>query len=250
MALQEEMEVQGNWLFKRRGSLPLIIIAIGLAVYLLSKYFSASVFLNDDLYEKCFEVTCLMVSLIGQCIRIYTIGFSQTHTSGRNTASQLAESLNTKGIYSIVRHPLYLGNFFMWLGVAMLTANFWFIVAFVLIYAIYYERIMFAEEQFLRKKFGDAYLQWASKTPAFFPAFKNFQKDNERFDWRKIFRHEKNGIAALFILFFVFDFLGELIIHSTNYNLILWSGCIFSVVAYLVIKYRKFSTDKLSVEDR
>src|SRR4051794_5826899 len=101
MALQEEMEIQGNWLFKRRGSLPLIIIAIGLAVYLVNKYFSKSIFLNDDQYEKWYEVSCLLVSLLGQCIRIFTIGFSQTHTSGRNTASQLAESINTKGIYSI-----------------------------------------------------------------------------------------------------------------------------------------------------
>jgi protein-S-isoprenylcysteine O-methyltransferase Ste14 len=198
MALQEEMEIQGNWLFKRRGSLPLIIIAIGLAVYLVNKYFSKSIFLNDDQYEKWYEVSCLLVSLLGQCIRIFTIGFSQTHTSGRNTASQLAESINTKGIYSIVRHPLYLGNFFMWLGVAMLTADFWFIVSFVLVYAIYYERIMFAEEQFLRKKFGDVYLEWASKTPAFFPAFNKFQKDKRRFSWRKIFRHEKKWHCGSF----------------------------------------------------
>ena len=72
----------------------------------------------------------------------------------------------------------------------------------------------------------------------------------QKFNWKKIFRHEKNGIAALFILFFVFDFLGELIINSNNYNLILWCGCIFSVVAYLWIKYTKYNADKLSVEGR
>jgi hypothetical protein len=34
MALQEEMEKQGNFLFKYRGYLPLIIVAIGLAVFI------------------------------------------------------------------------------------------------------------------------------------------------------------------------------------------------------------------------
>ena len=33
------------------------------------------------------------------------------NTSGRNTHDQVADSLNTSGIYSIVRHPLYVGNF-------------------------------------------------------------------------------------------------------------------------------------------
>ena len=71
----------------------------------------------------------------------------------------------------MVRHPLYLGNFFMWLGVAMLTENTWFSIAFVLFYAFYYERIMYAEESFLRAKFGKTYLDWAAQVPAFIPSF-------------------------------------------------------------------------------
>jgi len=103
-----------------------------------------------------------LISLCGLAIRVYTVGHTPANTSGRNTAGQLAESLNTTGIYSLVRHPLYLGNFFMWLGVALLIANFWFVIAFVFAYWIYYERIMFAEEQFLRTKFGPTYVEWAN----------------------------------------------------------------------------------------
>ena len=250
MALQEELERQGNWLFKRRGTLPIIIIAIGLAVYLYNKYRSKSILLNDSQYENLYEVACLLVSFIGLIIRIYTVGFTPVNTSGRNTESQLADSLNTRGIYSMVRHPLYLGNFFMWAGIAMLTAHFWFIVSFVLLYAIYYERIMFAEEQFLRRKFGNIYLEWASTTPAILPAFRKLQKNNRRFNCRKILRNEKNGVAAMFILFFVFDFLGELVINSNNYNFILWVGCGLSVIAYLLLKYLKYKTKLLSLEDK
>ena len=36
-------------------------------------------------------------------------------TSGKNTAKQIAESLNTSGIYSVLRNPLYLANFLNWL---------------------------------------------------------------------------------------------------------------------------------------
>ncbi|WP_317038972.1 hypothetical protein ACF3NR_05840 [Vaginella massiliensis] len=52
-------------------------------------------------------------------------------------------------MYSMVRQPLYLSNFLMWIAPAMLTGNFWFIVAFCLFYWVYYERFMYAEEQFL-----------------------------------------------------------------------------------------------------
>ncbi|GAI74444.1 unnamed protein product [marine sediment metagenome] len=40
----------------------------------------------------------------------------------------------------------------------------------------YYERIIFAEEEFLRKTFGDSYLKWAEQTPTFLPKCKNWKK--------------------------------------------------------------------------
>ena len=62
----------------------------------------------------------------------------------------------------------------MWLGAALLIANAWFVVVFILVYWVYYERIMYAEEQFLRRKFGTVYTDWAAHTPAFIPSFKHF----------------------------------------------------------------------------
>ena len=38
MALKEEMESQGNYLFKYRSYLPIILLIIGLFVYVLGKY--------------------------------------------------------------------------------------------------------------------------------------------------------------------------------------------------------------------
>jgi len=57
----------------------------------------------------------IALSMFGFIIRAIAIGTTPKGTSGRNTKEgQVAESLNTKGIYSMVRHPLYLGNYFMW----------------------------------------------------------------------------------------------------------------------------------------
>ena len=60
------------------------------------------------------------------------VGFTPRGTSGRNTKEgQVAESLNTLGMYSMCRHPLYLGNLLMWLGIVMYMGHLWFAVAFL-----------------------------------------------------------------------------------------------------------------------
>lgn len=55
----------------------------------------------------------IYVGLFGFLIRIYTIGFTPKNTLGRNTKEeQIAGELNTKGLYSLTRNPLYVGNFY------------------------------------------------------------------------------------------------------------------------------------------
>lgn len=250
MALQEEMEKQGVWLFKYRGTLPLIILFIGAIIYLRTEMYPETFFLKGTPYEIYFESFALLVSLFGLAIRVYTVGHTPANTSGRNEAEQLADTLNTSGIYSRVRHPLYLGNFFMWFGPALLTGNLWFNIAFCLFYWVYYERIMFAEEQFLRRKFGAVYTDWAEKTPAFIPKCKGFVAPNMPFSWKKVLKKEKNGLAAIFIIFSLFDIAGEYINQTTNYNYFLLGGLGATVVMYLILKYLKYNTNLLNEEGR
>lgn len=250
MALQEEMESQGNFLFKHRGTFPIIILVIGFYIFLQTKMHN-DLYRGDDTFNAdIYEYLCLFVSLFGLIIRSYTVGHTPANTSGRNTSGQLAEVLNTTGIYSIVRHPLYLGNFFMWLGVAMLTVNFWFIVTFIFIYWIYYERIMFAEEQFLRKKFGTIYTSWANRTPAFLPAFKQFEKPVLPFSWKKVLKKEKNGLVAVFLIFFIFYAAGCYVTNQKINNLFLAYGFVFSVGLYFILKYLKKYTKVLDETGR
>lgn len=106
MPLQEEFEQQGNFLFKHRSYIPILILLASFIIYTISIRDGKDPFGNGIIYLS------LGVSIIGLLIRIYTVGHSPANTSGRNTAAgQVADTLNQQGIYSIVRHPLYLGNF-------------------------------------------------------------------------------------------------------------------------------------------
>lgn len=109
---------------------------------------------------------------------------------------------------------------------------------------------MFAEEQFLRRKFGDIYLNWSDKVNAFIPSFKNFKKPNMPFSWRKVLKKEKNGLFALFLIFCAFDILGEVIHERTDYNYFLIVMCVITGLSYVVLKLLKDNTSLLQEEDR
>lgn len=251
MALQEEFRSQGDFLFKYRSNLPLIILLVGIAVFVFQVYFDQFYF--NGIEQNYYNLACLAVCFVGLGVRIITVGYTPKGTSGRNTAAgQVAEQVNTKGIYSTVRHPLYVGNFFMWLGVSMLTQNIWFNAAFILAYWLYYERIMYAEEGFLRDKFGDAYMNWASETPAFIPSFKNLSKANLEFSLRKVLKSEKNGLVAIFVLFYIFSII-QMFIQKGTFEFVVdfWSiATIASAVIYLVLKFIKHKTNMLEHEGR
>lgn len=245
MALTEQMNSQGTWLFKYRGILPLIIFVVGIYLFYKNESEPQNWILKTELEQNLFEIACLLVAFIGFFIRVYTVGYSRPNTSGRNTEVQVADVLNTTGIYSIMRNPLYVGNFFMWLGIAMLTGNFWFIISFTLFYFLYYERIIFTEEQFLKNKFGDTYLNWARKTPIIVPNLSLFQKTNYSFNWRKVLRQEKNGFAALLIIFCLFDLGSTLVNVNHHYNMILNIAGLASIIIYFILKFIKYNTKLL-----
>ena len=160
MALIHSLEKSGNFLFKYRGQIPVIIFLGALPfVYFMpsgiQKYLASS---DSGVIMGIVSVIALLVSFAGVCIRAYTIGTTPHGTSGRNRDKQVAKQLNTKGIYSTVRHPLYLGNYLMWAGVLLYTFNLPLFLIISLVYWLYYERIMFTEERYLERQFGDEYL--------------------------------------------------------------------------------------------
>ena len=160
MAFIHSFESEGNWLFKHRGPLPAILFIIALPAIYFTDYVS-----QGETFISVINVLAITTCVIGFLIRAYTIGTTPKGTSGRNTQEQVAEQLNSTGIYSMVRHPLYLGNYLMWIGIVLFTRNVSFVMIVSLLFWIYYERIMFAEERFLERKFGDAYLTWSLKAP-------------------------------------------------------------------------------------
>ena len=246
MALIESIEKQGNWLFKKRSYLPLFIFAPGLAWYVYLTYE------RDYVNFWWLDIIFLAVGFVGLGIRMFTVGFTPKGTSGRNTSEgQVAETLNTSGIYSMVRHPLYLGNFFMWFAPVLMITDIWFAMFFCAFYWIYYERIMFAEESFLRRKFEKPYFEWAENTPAFFPKFSNYKKSNLIFSVKNVLKREYNGFFNLILIMTSFRVIAFAIVKEEFFLDIAWI-IIFGVgfAIFTTLKILKKFTKALDVDGR
>lgn len=248
MALIHSLEKNGNFLFRYRGQFPILLFLLAIPVVYSTDY---SVLNSNSTFNCIFTSFAIFISFLGQYIRSVAIGTSHKSTSGRNKHEQIADALNTKGIYSTLRHPLYLGNYFMWIGIIIYTFNFWFFLTSTLLFWIYYERIMFAEERFLEKKFGDMYLNWSLKVPAFIPSFKNYEKSEYPFSFKTSLRREYSGVTATIIGFVFVDFLRNIFeqnwIGLTKNQIFL---LIFALLISLVLRTLKHKTKLLYEEER
>jgi len=244
MPLREEFENVGNWLFRWRSYLPIalaLVLALGIRENRLQHFMPS----------LAWTLGCFAVSLLGLGVRIATVGFTPKGTSGRNTLNQRADELNTSGIYSTVRHPLYLGNFLMWLGVAMYCQLWWLVAIVSLLFWLYYERIMFAEEEFLRRKFGESYVKWGAQTPAFIPSFKNFRKPNLPFSTRNVLKREYSGLLGMIVAFGLMGLSEHLVVEGRLSLEPTWQWiCITGVVLYVVLRTVRKTSNLFEVEGR
>lgn len=107
---------------------------------------------------------------IGQLVGspIVIAGLFLIYKGWKEVVFQRGDVLVTAGIYTVVRHPQYLGfmlvtlgQFLVWPTIA--TAILWPVLA-----VLYYRQAK-REEAVLAEKFGDAFQAWARKTPMFLP---------------------------------------------------------------------------------
>jgi protein-S-isoprenylcysteine O-methyltransferase Ste14 len=207
MLIRDSIREQGEALFRVRSSVPFVLLPIALIALQDSEWLERT---YGDAIDDYFDWLCVAVSAAGLVLRVGVAGFVPRRTSGRNThKGQVADVLNTTGLYSVVRHPLYLANGAILGGFLLATGSFWFVLAGALACFLYYERIAYCEEEFLLRRFGDQYRTWAAATPALVPRLSGWRRPELPFCWRTAVKREYQSVCTALVAFVVLDHLED-----------------------------------------
>ena len=119
------------------------------------------------------------------------------------------------------------------------------------VYALYYERIMLAEEAFLRQRFGDTFEKWSAQTPAFIPRRRGWKPSPVPFCWRTVAQREYNAFFLIISVFFLFDLIGDSIVERNFHLDYAWFGLfIAGFIIFSILRGLKKHTRLLNVEGR
>ena len=109
-----------------------------------------------------------IIAASGQLWRIYAAGVIHKNR-------QLAST----GAYSLVRHPLYLGNLLILGGFTLACGN-WIVVAMVVFFFLfYYPAAIRYEDYKLENIFGDEWRSWSKDIPGMFPTRLKWQSSQD-----------------------------------------------------------------------
>ncbi len=244
--ITQRMTDEGNWIFRYRGVLPLLLV------------FPAAWSMADFRYlgeshelQHIWSWGCVAISILGYILRITTVGFVPRGTSGRNTLAQRADSLNTSGWYSVMRNPLYLGNFLIGLGFVSTSVDLLLVLVYVGFFWLYYERVISAEECYLEQKFGAEYKAWAAVTPVFLPEFHLWRKPEMSFCTKTVLRREYSALLLIGVVFWVIDTIGHLIAEKRFYMDVSWTAFMLGCLTiFTILRSLKKHTHLLDVTGR
>ena len=246
--IAESLARHGSWFFRWRsyvllGFVPLILLAIAGPEPIEATF--------GEFVDSSYEAFCIAIACSGLMIRALTVGFVPSGTSGRNTHRQIADALNTTGIYSLTRNPLYLGNAVSIMGIALFTQSLTVILVMLLFLVIYLERIIAAEEAYLSAKFGDAYLDWARRVPVFLPGLGGWQRPSLPLSLRTVLRREHSSMLAVLAPLFVIDQARDVIAARAMVVDTAWLAAFATALAlYLTLVWMKKRTRLLHVPGR
>jgi protein-S-isoprenylcysteine O-methyltransferase Ste14 len=245
MLLGERMREGGGRLFRWRS----FVLAIFLPLLALAARKAEPIEqLLGEFWGDLYEFGCIALVLAGLALRAFTVGFVPAKTSGRNTRGQVAASLNTTGMYSVTRNPLYLANCMIYLGVILYSQDLLLALAFGLFLALYYERIILAEEAFLLERFGDTYRGWAAEVPAFVPRLRGWRPPALPFSLRTVLRREYPTWLAAILSLAAIDIAADYFENDFNYDWI--AIVVLGLVGYLILHMLNRRTHLLRVAGR
>jgi protein-S-isoprenylcysteine O-methyltransferase Ste14 len=220
----------GRFLFKYRSFTPVPFIVL---VFLIFRP------INLERENIIINVGGLLISILGEVIRVISVGYAYSGTSGRESFLR-AESLNVTGIYSIARNPLYIGNFFMFCGLVAVFSNIYALLIIGIFLISQYYFIILAEENFLKETYRKDYVTYCSRVKRIFPTFKHYARNRNTFNFRKVLFKESDSVFNMLVMYLFVLFYKERVFTSRIDNPFYYivPGAVL-IAGYVIIKIIK-----------
>lgn len=134
-----------------------------------------------NLSSDWFVITCISfwvlviigISFLVSGIALYVYSLSVFNRGYRN------KQLVTSGPFSVVRHPIYAAWIFLICPGTVMFFNSWLMLLVPLVAYITFKVCIHNEEDYLKDEFGQAYLDYKSKTNEIFPKCGFWRDDRE-----------------------------------------------------------------------
>ncbi len=132
------------------------------------------------------------IAIGGGLLRIWSLGFME----------RKGKVLTTSGPFSYVRNPLYVGNFFIGLGILILCRNLFLLAFFLIGFTILHWALIRQEEKELGEKFGNLYTEYCKHVGRIIPTFAPFSGGGRtHFERKRLWQHREYmtflGLAAI-----------------------------------------------------
>jgi protein-S-isoprenylcysteine O-methyltransferase Ste14 len=147
---------------------------------------------GSELGDWWLDLLGVVVAFSGQACRALAIGQAENIRRGGRQKRVAASRLIRHGIYAHTRNPLYLGNLLIVGGLGLIANNYWWYLIALPMFVVVYWSIVFAEEEFLVRQFGQEYATYYQSVNRFLPSLSGLGASCRQgaFDWRRVFRKE------------------------------------------------------------
>lgn len=186
-AAHSTASVGGSWLFRQRSWLP-VPIAL---VLLLVRW--------GMLRHPILPVAGPFLVLAGEGLRWWAVG--QIGVISRTRSTRLGPLITT-GPFTLCRNPLYVGNLLIWAGFTVWSGLLWMLPITLGIFIVYYRSIIEWEEALLTERFGQAYTEYVSVTPRWWPRLDRLPaalSASAMHPWRLVAFSERGTLMAIAI---------------------------------------------------
>jgi protein-S-isoprenylcysteine O-methyltransferase Ste14 len=149
-----------------KGSIWLLIITISIGYWL--SFIMAATKIGRIYHWNTFFVIGSILAIIGLIIRVTSILILKqqfTYTVTKIEDHELIES----GLYRIIRHPGYLGQLIIFLGISTSLSNWLSILLMIVPILLGYLNRIIVEEKFMIEQMGQKYIDYQKRTKRLIP---------------------------------------------------------------------------------